>query len=712
MIATEEITQTGRYRRLPDSRTAEDNTAYEAYDAVLETTVMLHDMPIRLNKVTSLGQQESLRAAFAADAKVLTTIKHNSIQRVVDFFSEVDRHCLVMESVSGSDLAELLEKKKYPFPVGDVVNWADQILEALHFLHTYMPPIFHRDIKPRNLKLTPGGMIKLMALVSTKNPAPGHEVTSSTSLNYMPLEQIWGGLDAASQKVITNSYDDRSERLLRQPPDARSDIYAVGATLYHLLTGSVPVDALERSIDTLDGKPDPLRSPNDLDKGVPVEISEVLMRAMEIKRENRYDSAVIMRQVLRTALVRMKEREAIEAVEQEELTAAWETSLAEEAQRQSEEQARLDLEAKEAERQREEQARLDLEAEEAERQRAEQARIDLEAEEAERQRAEQARFDLEAEDSRQRIEEQMRLDNEAEQAGRQLEEQMRLDDEAQKAIVQLEEQMRLDHEAGDVRAYEDKRLAHDQLKIDSEREHIELERQIAEQKKIELEVEQRRQAELIERELREAEAERLLAEQREAEAKKLLLVRELEDLVDSETVLPIIGDSPRTVSADPDILEVPSAAVEPKPVVEAPSDEYGEMFGGQQEAAKAWWRIPAVGLALVLIGGVFFGIWSFLSTKTGNTDPAATSPVMSVVPETKPESTTGASPAPATEKPAEAVTTPESSAKDVTGNPAGQPVKNKPGAPPAPDAKKPAAAPAKTPAPKKPVTVDDLIKDN
>lgn len=698
MIATEEITQTGRYRRLQDSRTGEENTAYEAYDAVLETNVMLRDMPIRLNKVTSLGQQESLRAEFAADAKVLTTIKHDSIQRVVDFFSEVDRHCLVMESVSGSDLGELLEKKKYPFPVADVVNWADQVLDALRFLHTYMPPIFHRDIKPGNLKLTPGGMIKLMALVSTKNPAPGQEVSNATSLNYMPLEQIWGGLDAASQKVITNSYDDRSERLLRQPPDARSDIYAVGATLYHLLTGTVPVDALERSIDTLDGKPDPLRSPNDLDKGVPVEISEVLMRAMEIKRENRYDSAVIMRQVLRTALVRMKEREAIEAVEQEELNAAWETSLAEEKQldqqRQGEEKLRLEAEAEEAERQREEQARLKAEAEEAERQREEQARLDMEAEEAARQ-----------------IEEQMRLDLEAEEASRQLEEQMRIDDEAQQAIVQLEEQMRLDHEAAEVLAYEDRRHAEDQLKIDSEREHLELERQIAEQKKLELELEleQRQQAELIERQLREAEAERLLVEQREAEAQKLLLARELEDLVESETVLPI-DDSPRAISADPDILEVPSVPVEQKPVVEERSEEYGEMFGGQQEAAKAWWRIPAAGLALVLVGGIFFGAWSFLSTKSGNTDPSATSPVMSVAPETKPESNTDAAPAPATEKPAEALATPEDSPKDVTGNPAGQPVKNKPGAQPTPDAKKPAAA--KTPAAKKPVTVDDLIKDN
>ena len=682
MIATEEttqeITQTGRYRRVQESRTGGENSAYEAYDAVLETTVMLREMPIRLNKITSLGQQDNLRAAFAEDAKVLTAIKHDSIQRVVDFFSEVDRHCLVMESVNGSDLADLLEKKKYPFPVNDVVNWADQLLEALQFLHTYSPPIFHRDVKPRNLKLTPGGKIKLMGLASTKNPAAGYEVPAGSDLNYLPLEQIWSGLDAASQKVITNSYDDRSERLLRQPPDARSDIYAVGATLYHLLTGTLPVDALERSIDTLDGKPDPLRSPSDLDKGVPVEISDVLMRAMEVKRENRYDSTVIMRQVLRTALVRVKEREVVEAIEQEEMNAAWETSLAEEKrleeQRQNEEKARLEREAEEAARQAEELMRLEREAEEAKRQ----------------------------------LEEQMRLDDEAEEARRQLEEQMRLDDEAQQATRQLEEQMRLDDEAAEVQAYEDKRLAEqDRLRIESETEHLELERQVADQKNLELEIEQRRQAELIERQLREAEADRLLAEQREAEAKKLLLVRELEDISDSDTVLPI-EDSPRPVSPDPDILEVPAAAADPVQVADAPAYESKEMFADQTETGKAGWKIPVAVLALVLIGGAFFGIWSFLSAKTANPDPPASNPVMSVAPDTKPEPT----PVQTTEPSPDAATSPEGSPKEVTPeNPAGQtPAKNKPGAQPQPEVKKPAAA--KTPAAKKPVTVDDLIKDN
>ena len=270
MIGVEEITQTGRYRKIEEPRNG--GSVYEAYDSVLETNVVLREIPVRLGKITSLGQQEAIRDAFAEEAKVFTAIKHESIQRVLDFFSDLDRHCLIMESIPGSDLGELLEKKRGAFPLHDIMNWADQLLDALHYLHTYAPPVFHRNVKPQNLKLTPGGKIKLLACSFTKDT----DAPTGSDLNYLSLEQIWNGLDPASQKVITNSYDERSEKLLRQPADARSDIYSVGATLYHLITGCVPIDPLERSIDTLDGKTDPLRSAHALDAGVPPEISDVL----------------------------------------------------------------------------------------------------------------------------------------------------------------------------------------------------------------------------------------------------------------------------------------------------------------------------------------------------------------------------------------------------------------------------------------------------
>jgi serine/threonine-protein kinase len=111
----------------------------------------------------------------------------------------------------------------------DVLTWAEQIANALAFLHAQEPPIVHRDLKPSNLKLMPNGLIKLVDFGLVKILAP-EEITitiiqgQGTAL-YTPLEQ-YGGSDVHT--------------------DIRSDIYSFGATLYHLLTNEAPADARKR----------------------------------------------------------------------------------------------------------------------------------------------------------------------------------------------------------------------------------------------------------------------------------------------------------------------------------------------------------------------------------------------------------------------------------------------------------------------------------
>ncbi|MEP6788927.1 MAG: hypothetical protein ABJB40_10880, partial [Acidobacteriota bacterium] len=128
---------------------------------------------------------------------------------------------------------------------------------------------------------------------------------SNNSFHYRPLEQLWPELNSATQRVILNSYDEKSAGLLTQPLDPRSDIYSLAASLYHVLSGMLPVDALDRSITILDGNPDPLKSLSDLDGGIPTEISEMFMTAMSLSRETRFDSAAIMSQMLRAAASRV-----------------------------------------------------------------------------------------------------------------------------------------------------------------------------------------------------------------------------------------------------------------------------------------------------------------------------------------------------------------------------------------------------------------------
>jgi serine/threonine-protein kinase len=384
MPATNELLQEGRYRISQSSTHDGEEKIFEAYDTVRNTNVVVREIPVKLNKVTTVSQRESLQLAFANQAKALTEIEHESLLHIHDYFSEIDRQYIVMEAVEGENLSELLASRKNPFSVSEVTTWADDLLDALNYLHSRKPAIIHRNINPANLKLGPSGKIKLIG-VGVESGADGEFAGSSSgdsdNLRYSPMEQIWPGLDPASQKVITNSYDDRSERILKQPLDERSDIYSLGATLYFLTTGVEPVDPIERSIEILEGKLDPLREPTKVDSRIPPEISDVLMKALEIKRENRYDSAVIMRQVLKTALTRVQERVEEENREQEEAaeiirqaaqakSESSATDVAEQKRREDEaERQRVEAEAEQKRREAEaaEQDRLQAEAEKAKR---------------------------------------------------------------------------------------------------------------------------------------------------------------------------------------------------------------------------------------------------------------------------------------------------------------------------------------------------------
>lgn len=375
MPAINELLQQGRYRIIHQSGQDGLGAVYEAYDNVLKTNVTLKEILVNLKKVTTLAQQETRQSAFASEAKILTAIKHESLMHVYDYFSVIDRHFLVMELVEGSNLSELLEKNKNPFPLANVTNWAGQLLDVLNYLHTRKPPIIHGDIKPENVRLTSSGKIKLINLGNAKdseakiNKHLNNPSFDPATLHALPLEQIWNSLDPASQNVILNDYDEKSEKILIQPLDARSDLYALGALLYELMTAQMPVDALTRSIDTLEGKSDPLKTPTELNQNIPAEISKIVMKALEIKRENRFESAVVMSQALQTALLKVREIEVEEAKKQ--VAAARESGLAEQKRFEEErllvEKQRLEIEAEkkrlEQERLRVEQEKLAIEAE-------------------------------------------------------------------------------------------------------------------------------------------------------------------------------------------------------------------------------------------------------------------------------------------------------------------------------------------------------------
>jgi serine/threonine protein kinase len=169
------------------------------------------------------------REQFQREATVLARLDHPNLPKVSDFFSAGGRDYLVMDYVPGKDLRALMNeaRRKNEFLSERVVlSWADQLADALAYMHSQNPPILHRDIKPSNLKLTPSGLLKLVDFGLVKILA-SNEVTITilqgrgTAL-YTPLEQYGG--DSGHT-------------------DVRSDVYAFAATLYHLLTNHPPPEA-------------------------------------------------------------------------------------------------------------------------------------------------------------------------------------------------------------------------------------------------------------------------------------------------------------------------------------------------------------------------------------------------------------------------------------------------------------------------------------
>ncbi len=373
----------GRYRIIDQLGQVEGSQVYEAYDSIRKANVALKEILIDSEKVPAIGERENLKRAFADRAKILAEVKHESLPQVRGYFSEYDRQYLVLELIDGDNAGEILAKNEKPISYADAANWADQLLDALDYLHTLPTPIIHGDVKPQNIKLTSRGRIKLLGFDITESADVKVKTivtnqTSAADLSYLPLEQLLRISDAASAEG-KKLHGEKLEAALKQTADARSDVYALGATLYHLMTAQLSVDAFERSLGIWAGEFDSLPKSNELNPAIPIEVSDVVAKAMEVEPEKRYGSAMEMRQALQTAVVRAKERTTEEAKKQE--TAAARQGLAAEEkrleqERQSVEQERLKLEAEQ--KQQKELIEQQLKTAEAERLKAEQRAAEAE----------------------------------------------------------------------------------------------------------------------------------------------------------------------------------------------------------------------------------------------------------------------------------------------------------------------------------------------
>ena len=209
------------------------------------------------------------REQFYQEASTLARLDHPNLPKVSDYFSQDDRDYLVMDFVPGQDLKEILTtalRDGHPLVERQVLAWADQLCDALSYMHTQDPPVLHRDIKPSNIKITPAGRVKLVdfGLVKTLFPDDQRTITvvqGRGTVQYIPLEQYGGDTGHT---------------------DIRSDIYSLGATLYHLLTGQPPLDAKQRFL-----KPKSMKSLRSLNPVVTSQTDQAILWSLAMHPDER-----------------------------------------------------------------------------------------------------------------------------------------------------------------------------------------------------------------------------------------------------------------------------------------------------------------------------------------------------------------------------------------------------------------------------------------
>ncbi|GEM_PF-157115 len=244
--------------------------------------------PVAVKQVSIAAGDPALAQALRREAQTLQRLEHPRLPAFVEYLQAESDHFLVMAYVDGDDLARQLARRTTPFSVGQVMAWADQLLDVLAYLHGRQPPVIHRDIKPANLKLDGQGRVILLDFGLARGAATSLHSLPGYTLIYAAPEQIRGEATAPA-----------------------SDLYSLAATLYHLLTGVKPADALRREAARVDGQPDPLRPAHELNPLVPPALADVLGQALALDPARRFAAAAEMQAALRRAVEEPETRLAV-----------------------------------------------------------------------------------------------------------------------------------------------------------------------------------------------------------------------------------------------------------------------------------------------------------------------------------------------------------------------------------------------------------------
>jgi len=235
---------------------------YQARDTRRGSICAIKEMS--LSTVPSNEQSQAIQN-FLAEARILSRLNHANLPAFTDFFTEGERHFLVMEYVDGNTLEDLLERNKGPFSEPRVLGWARQLCDVLEYLHSQQPPVIFRDMKPGNVMLTRTGRIKLIDFgIARLFRSSGSQDTQLLGTpGFAPPEQ-YGSAQT----------------------DVRSDIYSLAMTLFHLLTDTISESGF--GLTNVHANFPQISSP----------VARALEKATALRPEDRYESIVVFRRAL------------------------------------------------------------------------------------------------------------------------------------------------------------------------------------------------------------------------------------------------------------------------------------------------------------------------------------------------------------------------------------------------------------------------------
>lgn len=245
---------------------------YAGHHRVLGTSVAIKELFIsghsfRKNNSCAVYTQDiepekyqKLRNRFVEEAQTLTKLKHPHVVKVLDVFEDNNTEYIVMEYVQGETLQQKI-KRAGPITFRDAVNYIAQLCEAVEYIHS--KHILHRDIKPDNVMITPEELVVLIDFGSARSFVHDEVQNHTTILTqgYAPIEQY-------SARTKKGNY---------------TDIYALGAVFYFVLTGEKPLESTSRICEKM-------KSPHEINADIPEDVNRTIMKAMAVNPEDRYQT--------------------------------------------------------------------------------------------------------------------------------------------------------------------------------------------------------------------------------------------------------------------------------------------------------------------------------------------------------------------------------------------------------------------------------------